>query len=67
MEAESGTVTAPMGVASDDPQALGGKYIGTLTAQADSNNDPPATGVATIPFTVKGGTYQVLLRAADPG
>jgi len=67
VEAESGTVSAPMGVASDDPKALGGKYIGTLTTQADSNANPPTTGVAEIPITVKGGTYQVSLRVLIPG
>jgi hypothetical protein len=61
LEAESGTITAPMKTY-DDPLASGGKYIGTDNGIGDQNNDPPATGVATYSFTVQGGTYKIALR-----
>ena len=61
LEAESGTITAPMKIY-DDPLASGGKYIGTDNGIGDQNNDPPATGVATYSFTVQGGTYKIALR-----
>jgi len=66
VEAESGSVTAPMAV-TNDPLASGGRCIGTDPTQADSQGEPPATGVAKIPFTVEGGTYTLLCRILIPG
>ncbi len=51
---------------SDDPLASGGKYIGTLTTQADSSTNPPTTGIAKFPFTVTGGKYKVMLYVFIP-
>jgi hypothetical protein len=67
LEAESATsITAPM-VVYDDPLASGGKCIGTPTTQADSTGNPPATGIAQIPFTVPGGKYKLRFRVIIPG
>jgi hypothetical protein len=63
LEAEAGTITAPMKTY-DDPLALGGKYIGTDEGIGDENNNPPADGVATYRFTVPGGVYKILLRVS---
>ena len=66
IEAESAaSITAPMAIANDS-LASGGKYIGTLTTQADSSTNPPATGIAKIPFTVAGGKYKVMLWVFIP-
>ena len=61
LEAEAGTITAPMKTY-DDPLASGGKYIGTDNGIGDQNNNPPATGVATYNFAVQGGTYKIAMR-----
>jgi hypothetical protein len=67
VEAESATsITAPM-VIYGDPLASGGKSIGTPTTQADSSSNPPATGIARIPFTVPGGKYKLRFRVLIPG
>jgi hypothetical protein len=66
VEAESGSVTAPMAV-TNDPLASGGQRIGTDPTQADSQSAPPATGVAKIPFTVAGGKYKLMFRILIPG
>jgi hypothetical protein len=63
LEAEAGTITPPLKTY-DDPLALGGKYIGTDEGIGDENNNPPADGVATYPFTVAGGVYKILLRVS---
>jgi len=62
LEAESGTITAPMKTY-DDTLASGGKYIGTDDGIGDQNNNPPATGIATYNVTVLGGVYKIALRA----
>jgi hypothetical protein len=61
IEAESGTLTKPMGV-SDDPTASGGKYISTQNLGVTAIH---TDGMATYSFTVKGGTYKIWGRAVD--
>jgi len=66
LEAEAGTITAPMKTYID-PLASGGGYIGTDEGIGDENNNPPATGVATYSFTAQGGVYKILLRVSIAG
>ena len=67
VEAESGTVSAPM-MKYDDPNASGGQYVSTVSGTADVADAPPyPDGTVTIPFTVEGGTYTVRLRVGFPG
>jgi len=61
IEAESGMLTKPMAV-SDDPTASGGKYI---SAQNLGVTAIHTEGIATYPFTVKGGTYKIWGRVVD--
>ncbi len=66
IEAESAAVTAPMKVYSDQRDASAGCYIGT---DDGGNTGDQSTGVASVTFTVQGGTYKVNARviAADAG
>jgi len=67
VEAETGTVSAPMEIF-DDPNASGGQYISTEDGTADEGTAPPyPEGTATIPFTVAGGTYTARFRVGFPG
>jgi hypothetical protein len=61
IEAESGTITKPMAV-SDDPTASGGKYISTQNLGVTAIH---TDGMASYPFTVKGGTYKIYGRVVD--
>jgi len=68
VEAESGTVTAPMMLYFDDPTASGGSYVSTQPLTADEGSAPPfPSGTVTIPFTVQGGTYTARFRVGFPG
>lgn len=65
IEAESGTITAPMQVQSNS-SASGGQYI-TVASGNNSNAAAPATGRATYNFTVpSAGTYKVWGRSVCP-
>jgi polygalacturonase len=65
VEAESGTRTAPLVVASD-PLASGGQYVWVPTASTQTAN-PPTAGFDTLPFTIgSAGTYKVWGRAIAP-
>ncbi|UCC96813.1 MAG: discoidin domain-containing protein, partial [Phycisphaerales bacterium] len=66
LEAEAGTITAPLKTYSD-PLASGGSYIGTDDGTGDENSAPPATGVATYNFTAEGGVYTISLRVIITG
>ncbi|MHC4679955.1 MAG: hypothetical protein ACYTEK_14795, partial [Planctomycetota bacterium] len=66
LEAEAGTITAPMTVRSD-PLASGGSYIGTDDGIGDENDAAPADGVATYTFTAQGGVYKILIRVIITG
>jgi len=67
VEAETGTVTAPTRLF-DDPNASGGRYVSTEPGTADAGTTPPyPSGTASIPFTVKGGTYTLRFRIGFPG
>ena len=67
VEAETGTVTAPMMIY-DDPNASGGQYVSTVSGTADEGTAPPyPDGTVTIPFTVEGGTYTARFRIGFPG
>jgi hypothetical protein len=61
IEAESGTLTKPMAV-SDDPTASGGKYISTQNLGVTAVH---TDGLASYPFTVKGGAYKIWGRVVD--
>ena len=68
VEAESGTVAAPMMIYFDDPTASGGSYVSTQPLTADEGSAPPfPSGTVTIPFTVAGGTYTARFRVGFPG
>ena len=47
----------------DIASASGGSYIGTDSADGDSGVSPD-NGIAIIPFTVQGGTYNILFRVS---
>ncbi|MBN1975067.1 MAG: hypothetical protein JW787_15605, partial [Sedimentisphaerales bacterium] len=67
VEAETGTVTAPM-MMYDDVTASGGRYVSTTDDTADEGTAPPyPNGTVTIPFTVEGGTYTVRFLIGFPG
>jgi hypothetical protein len=66
LEAEAGTITAPLTVRSD-PLASGGGCIGTNDGIGDETTSPPATGVAAYNFTVLGGVYKIALRVSIAG
>lgn len=61
IEAESGTITNPLGIY-DDPTASGGKYIGTENLGVTGAH---VDGVAKYPFTVKGGIYEIWGHVID--
>ncbi|MFC1764787.1 LamG-like jellyroll fold domain-containing protein [Planctomycetota bacterium] len=67
IEAESGTVTAPMFVYEGDILASEGKFIGTEEELGDSTNAPPAEGVASYSLTVPGGVYRLACRVITYG
>jgi hypothetical protein len=62
IEAEAAdTISSPLLRMSDVLGTSGGEYITVVTGN-NSTSEPPAEGVATYVFTVKGGTYKVLGR-----
>jgi len=66
IEAESGTITAPFEVFTDE-NASGGQYVGkTRNTNSDNNGSPivDGTAMATYTFTVQGGVYMIDLRWA---
>jgi hypothetical protein len=66
IEAEATTsIIMPMEVR-DDPTASAGKYITTDESVGNSNDAPPADGIATYDFTVAGGTYTISGRVKVP-
>jgi len=70
VEAETGTVTAPMQVfpESETPGASGTGYVSCPVGTADEGNGPTyPDGTLTVPFTVDGGVYTARLRVAFPG
>jgi len=68
IEAESGTVTAPMMIFNDDPNASGGQYIGKTDGDGNNSSSSPAPdATATYTFTVSGGKYVVALRVYGYG
>lgn len=67
VEAETGTVTAPMMIY-DDPNASGGRYVSMVSGTTAAADAPPyPDGTVTIPFTVAGGTYTARFRIGFPG
>ncbi len=71
IEAETTTtITAPLEVFSDKPDASGGKYMASIDAGlARTTADGPGTdgtGLATYKFTVQGGTYTICVREIVP-
>ncbi|MCF7973000.1 MAG: DUF4457 domain-containing protein, partial [Phycisphaerae bacterium] len=70
VEAESGSVTAPMQVFPDSetPGASGTGYVSCPVGTADEGTAPtyPA-GTLTVPFTVAGGVYTARFRVAFVG
>ena len=66
-EAESGAITAPMQVFTDDPSASAGEYIGTKSGIGNEYDTPPADGVATYSFDVpEDGEYRLVFRVIIP-
>jgi len=65
IEAEAATtLTAPLEVAANKPDASGGKYIGSVDAGLSRSSGPgtDGTGLATYKFTVQGGVYTIRVR-----
>ena len=62
IEAESGSLTAPL-MTADDPTASGGKYISTEDLGLTGTH---VDGIATYRFTVKGGVYKLQGRVIEP-
>ena len=66
-EAESGTITAPLEILTDDPAASGGQYIVVPNGTGSELNNPPADGVATYTFTVpEDGVYRLVFLVIAP-
>ncbi|MCH8218630.1 MAG: hypothetical protein IH892_17865 [Planctomycetes bacterium] len=67
-EAESGAITAPLQVFTDDPTASAGEHIGTENGIGNQNGNPPADGVATYSFDVpEDGVYRLAFRVIITG
>ncbi|MCH7918429.1 MAG: hypothetical protein IIC50_10635 [Planctomycetes bacterium] len=67
-EAESGAITAPLQVFTDDATASAGEHIGTEDGIGNQNGDPPADGVATYSFDVpEDGVYRLAFRVIITG
>ena len=70
VEAESGSVTAPMTVfaEAETPGASGTGFVSCPLGTADAGSAPPyPDGTLTLPFTVEGGVYTIRFRVAFPG
>jgi hypothetical protein len=65
IEAEAGSVAAPMNIQNIAPGASGGQYV-TMPPLTNSTDSPPADGLVTIPFVVDGGMYQIQTRVVAP-
>ncbi len=66
-EAESGAITAPLQVFTDDFTASAGEYIGTKSGIGNEYDTPPADGVATYSFDVpEDGEYRLVFRVIIP-
>jgi hypothetical protein len=65
LEAESGTIKAPMLKYAGDATASGNMYIGTDEDLGDSTASPPADGIASYNLTVPAGTYRISLRVVS--
>ncbi|MBN1361768.1 MAG: discoidin domain-containing protein [Sedimentisphaerales bacterium] len=66
IEAESATsVTVPLEILSDNPDASGGQYLSVMPGN-NSMTAPPAEGRAMYSFTVQGGTYKLMARVLVP-
>jgi len=66
LEAEAGTLTAPMNAYSALPGASGGQYIGAELGNNSTGNPPAPAGTATYSITVQGGIYKLLCRVIAP-
>ena len=67
IEAETGSVTAPM-MKYDDATASGGQYVSTEAGTADEGSASPfPDGTLTVPFTVEGGVYAIRFLVSTPG
>ncbi len=62
---ETTTLTTPLEILSDDPDASGGQYLGVMPGN-NSMEAPPAEGIATYTFSVQGGTYKLMARVLVP-
>ena len=68
VEAETGSVTAPM-MKFDDATASGGQYVSTEAGTGDAGSASPyPDGTLTLPFTVvEGGVYAIRFLVSTPG
>ena len=67
-EAESGEITGPLQVFTDDRTASAGEHIGTEDGIGNQNGNPPADGVATYSFNVpEDGVYRLAFRVIITG
>ena len=68
IEAEAAaSITPPLQIFSAIPGASGGRYMQVELDAAPATANPPAAGIATYNFTVRGGTYVIRARIAIPG
>jgi hypothetical protein len=65
IEAEAGSVAAPMKIQNVAAGASGGQYV-TMPPLTNSTDNPPTDGLVTIPFDVESGTYQIQTRVVAP-
>ncbi len=66
IEAESGTIAAPM-VVQADATASGGKFIVLGSTGVASTTNPPTDGLCSYTFTVQGGVYTMAGRVITSG
>jgi len=67
IEAEAGSITAPLKVFSAIPGASGGQYIEVESGNNSSSNPPTAGGVASYTITIQGEIYKINCRVIAPG
>ncbi|MCH8192584.1 MAG: hypothetical protein IIA65_01035 [Planctomycetes bacterium] len=66
-EAESGTITAPLQILTDDPAASAGQYVAVPNGTGNSSDQPPADGLASYALTIpEDGVYRLAFRVIAP-
>ncbi|UCC99360.1 MAG: discoidin domain-containing protein, partial [Phycisphaerales bacterium] len=66
IEAEAGSIAAPLQVFSAIPGASGGQYIEVAIGNNSADGPPATGGVAGYTISVQGGTYKINARVVAP-